>query len=368
MPPTRARPARCPRQRWRVVSQAPPNPFLTVRPEWLATCQEEILLPEQPIVDTHHHLFDRADWRYLLDGLLEDTGSGHRIVATVYVQARTMYRADGPEAMRPVGETEFANGVAAMTASGRYGEIRVGAGIVAFADFMHGAAVRPLLEAHLLAGGGPGGRLRGIRQITMWDADAEHRLSFYPVSERMMDTPDFRAGFAELAPLGLSFDACLHFPQLPELGRLARAFPETAIVLDHCGGLLGVGSYAGRNDENFAVWLAGMRDLARCPNVTVKLGGLGSRHCGFGFADQPQAPSSAQLAAAWSPWMTTSIELFGAERCMFESNFPVDKGSYSYAVGWNAMKRIAAGANADERDALFRRSAAAAYRLALPAG
>ncbi len=334
--------------------------YLDVRPDWLAATQEEALEPGLPIVDPHHHLWDRPGWRYLLDDILADIRSGHDIRATVFVQARAMHRADGPEEMKPVGETEFANGVAAMCASGIYGDVRVCAGIVGYADLRLGAAIRPVLEAHVAAGGG---RFRGIRHIATWDPDPAMLNPAYTPAEDMLDSDAFRAGFAQLAPLGLSFDAWLSFLQLPRLTALARAFPATPIVLDHCGGILGIGRYEGKRDEVFAAWSGHMRELASCPNVMVKLGGLGMRLPGFGFEERDRAPSSAELAEAWRPWMESCIGMFGASRCMFESNFPVDKGGFAYANGWNAMKLIAAGASEAEKADLFRRSAARFYRL-----
>ncbi|MGG5822423.1 amidohydrolase family protein [Falsiroseomonas sp. HW251] len=339
-----------------------------VREDWLATTVEPAIEPALPIVDPHHHLwdspgrYDRPGWRYLLDELLADvTGSGHDIRATVYVQStRSFLRADGPEAMRGVNETEFANGVGAMCASGRYGAIRVCAGIVGVADLRLGDAVRPVLEAHIRAGGE---RFRGIRDIATWDPDPALLNPAYTPPEDMLNSPGFRAGIAQLHALGLSFDAWLYFHQIPRLVSLARAFPALPIVLNHCGGILGIGRYAGRREEVFAAWSAHLRDLATCPNVMMKLGGLGMRLPGFGFEERGRAPSSAELAQAWKPWMETIIELFGASRCMFESNFPVDKGGFAYGIGWNAMKRIASGASEAEKADLFRRSAARFYRL-----
>jgi predicted TIM-barrel fold metal-dependent hydrolase len=220
--------------------------------------------------------------------------------------------------------------------------------------------VRPVLEAHIRAGGD---RFRGIRHIAAWDPDPSLLNPAYTPAEDMLESPGFRAGFAHLAPLGLSFDAWLYFHQIPRLVSLARAFPGTSIVLNHCGGILGIGRYAGKRDEVFAAWSANLRELAACPNVMVKLGGLGMRLPGFGFEERSQAPSSIELAEAWRPWMETCIGLFGAARCMFESNFPVDKGGFAYGIGWNAMKRIAGGASDAEKADLFRRSAARFYRL-----
>jgi len=321
---------------------------------------EEILDPGQTIVDAHHHLFDRPGSRYLLDDFVQDLHSGHNVVATVLVQARAAYRTSGPEELRPLGETEFACRIADEAAT-RIGP-NVCAGIVGFANLMRGDAVRPVLESHLTAGQG---RFRGIRHILAWDADARLLNPVYPTTEDMTANPDFRSGFAQLATLGLSFDAWLFFHQIPRLTALARAFPEVPIGLDHCGGILGIGAYQGARHAIFTAWRLALRDLAECPNVMCKIGGLGMALSGFGFENAARASSSPQLANAWRPYVESCIELFGTTRCMFESNFPVDQVSYSYPTGWNAMKHIVAGASAEEKDNLFRRSAANFYRLAL---
>jgi L-fuconolactonase len=341
-------------------SAATHSNYLAVREDWLEQHQEAVLEPDLPIVDPHHHLWDRPDWRYMLPDLLADLNRGHNVIATVFVQCRAFHRADGPEPMRPVGETEFVNGVAAMSASGRYGPAKVCAGIVGHADLMLGAAVREVLEAHIAAGGG---RFRGIRHISVWDEDPVLMNPAYNPPRGMLGEARFREGFARLAPLDLSFDAWLLHPQIGELAALAHAFPETRIVLDHVGGPVGIQRFAGRREEVFKTWAAAVRELATCPNVHVKLGGLGMRVNGFGFEAQATPPSSEQLAAAWQPTIETCIEAFGATRCMFESNFPVDKGSYGYVVCWNTFKRLAAGAGAAEKAALFAGTAARFYRL-----
>ena len=338
-----------------------PTPHLPVRPEWLARRQEEILEPELPIVDPHHHLVDRDNTgRYLLPDLLADTGTGHNITATVYLEWLSMYRAGGPVDMRPVGEIEFANGVAAMAASGVYGKTRVCAGIVGYADLMLGARVEPVLEAMVMAGGD---RFRGIRYISASHPDADARGSSVNRPAGLLLDRRVREGFARLHPLGLSFDAWMYHTQLGELADLARAFPETPIVLNHVGGPIGIGPYAGRRDEVFAAWRSSITELARCANVHVKLGGLGMRLFGFDFHTAELPPSSEQLAAAWRPYIETCIAAFGPDRAMFESNFPVDKGSGGYPVFWNAFKRIAAGCSADEKAALFAGTASRFYRL-----
>ncbi len=346
------------------ASAAPPSPtYLPVRQAWLDRRTEPILEPELPIVDPHHHLWDRPGWRYLLDELLADTSSGHNVVATVYVQARAMYRATGAEEMRPVGETEFINGVAAMSASGIYGKTSHCAGIVGHADLTLGSRVEPVLAAHIRAGGD---RFRGIRHITAWDADASLRNPAYSPPRGLLGDKAFREGFAVLGRLGLSFDAWLYHPQIGELADLARAFPATRIVLNHVGGPIGIGAYAGKRDEVFGGWAKSIKTLAACPNACVKLGGLGMRMGGFGFHEQPEPPSSEALAAAWRPYVETCIAAFGASRCMFESNFPVDKGSYGYPVFWNACKLLAKGASKTDKADLFAGAAARFYRLDMP--
>jgi predicted TIM-barrel fold metal-dependent hydrolase len=334
--------------------------YLPVRDDWLARRSEAILEPELPIVDPHHHLWERPDWRYMLDDLLADTNSGHNIIATVFLQCRSMHRASGPEAFRPVGETEFVNGVAAMSASGGYGPTKICAGIVGHVDLRNGEKSRDVLEAHIRAGGD---RFRGIRHITAYDPDSALMNPAYAPPPGLMYDETFRKGFACLAPLNLSFDAWLYHPQIGDLTALAQAFPGTPICLNHIGGPLAIGSYAGRRAEIFAEWSKSIRALAACPNVVVKLGGMAMRLNGWDFHTKPEPPSSEELAAAWKPYVETCIEAFGASRCMFESNFPVDKGSYGYAPFWNACKILAKGATAAEKTALFSGTAARFYRL-----
>jgi predicted TIM-barrel fold metal-dependent hydrolase len=332
------------------------------RPDWLALRQEEILEPARPIVDPHHHLWDRGGQRYLIEEIAADIASGHNIIATVYVEARSMYRAQGPEALRPVGEVEFANGAAAMSASGGYGPAAVCAGIVGHVNLLLGDDARPVLEAEIAAGQG---RFRGIRHSSAWDADADVAGMYATRPKGLLLDSTFRKGFACLAPLGLSFDAWLFHPQIGELVDLARAFPDTRIVLDHCGGPAGIGSYANRREEIFSGWKASILEVARCPNVTVKLGGLGMRLLGFDFHERPMPPSSEELAAAWRPYVETCIEAFGPARAMFESNFPPDKGQCSYQVIFNAFKRVAAPYSETEKTALFSKTAIDFYRLKL---
>ena len=327
--------------------------------QWLEQVQEEILEPELPICDPHHHLWDSPQSRYLLEELLADTGSGHNVVSTVFVECTSMYRADGEAAMRPVGETEFVNGVAAASASGAYGETRACLGIVSYADLTRGAAVGEVLDAHM----GVTERFKGIRHAAGWDPSAEVRNSHTDPFEHLYLDSTFREGFAELGKRGLSFDAWLYHHQISELTELARAFPETTIIFDHFGGPLGIGPYAGKRAEIFAKWSEDVSELARCENVVAKLGGLVMPINGFGLHKREQPPTSDELVKLTSDYYRHAMDCFGPSRCMFESNFPVDKQSCSYPVLWNAFKKLAAGFSAAEKADLFHDTAARAYRL-----
>src|ERR1700760_3667298 len=330
------------------------------REDWLAQHTEEIIDPARPIVDPHHHLWDRGGLRYMFEEMTDDVASGHNILPPVYVYCRSMYRASGPEAFRPVGEVEFANGVAAMAASGGYGKTLVCAGIVSHVNLLLGDGAKPVLEAEIVAGNG---RYRGIRHSSAWDAEADVASMYATRPQGLLLDSTFRKGFACLAPLGLSFDAWLFHPQLGEVTDLARAFPDTQIVLDHCGGPVGLGRFAGHREETFKVWKASILEVAECPNVNVKLGGLAMRLLGFDFHERPMPPTSEQAATAWRPYIETCIEAFGPQRCMFESNFPPDKGQCSYQVIFNAFKRIAAQYSEAEKTALFSATATEFYRL-----
>ena len=341
---------------------------------------EVILEPDLPIIDPHHHLWDRSAAntgdlppprhgfeamlrkvpRYLFDELLADMRSGHNVIGTVYMECGAMYRQGGDPAFRPVGETEFVNGVGAMSASGTYGDVRACAGIVGHVDMTLGEGARAVLEAHIAAGGG---RFRGIRHSASYDADP---AVLGPLAHRppgLYRSEAFRAGIAQLAPLGLSFDAWLLEPQLGDLIDLALAFPDTTIILDHVGTPLGLGVYAGRRAERYGAWLESIRALAALPNVNVKVGGLAMVFPGFdSYLADPVAHSTA-IAEEWRPYVEPVVEAFGARRCMFESNFPVDSGTCPYDVLWNAFKVVAAGCSADDKTALFSDTARRVYRL-----
>lgn len=327
--------------------------------DWLAQVREEIIDPDRPIVDPHHHLWDFPESRYLLDELLADVNSGHSVVATVFVECASMYRAEAPEPFAPVGETEFVNGIAAMSASGGYGATRACAGIVGFADLTLGARVGEVLDRHLERSD----RFRGIRHAAGWDADERVRNSHTNPPQGLLLDRTFREGMKELAKRRLSFDAWLYHPQIPELTDLARAHPEVTIIFDHFGGPLGIGPYEGRREEIFRQWEQDVAELARCPNVYAKLGGLVMPINGFEFHKRDRPATSDEIVAATGRYYRHAIECFGAERCMFESNFPVDKRSCSYHVLWNAFKKLVADASEPEKQRLFHDTAAEVYRL-----
>jgi L-fuconolactonase len=339
--------------------QAYPHPH--VRTDWLDRVREEIIEPDLPIVDPHHHLWhDRPSGRYLMEELLADLNSGHNIVATVFMQCGWMHRPDGPDYFRPVHETEVVNAVAVLAASGAYGHRLACAGIVGFAD-LRNPDLGAVLDAHVTAGGG---RFRGIRHIVAWDDSIVPTTSVVPPPGLIHD-PAFLRGVRHLGERGFSFDAWLYHPQLKDLLTIARAAPGTPIVIDHVGGPLGGGPFRGRRDEVFKVWSADMKALAGCPNVYVKLGGLAMPVNGFDYHNDALPPSSSRMAEDWTPYFETCIALFGADRCMFESNFPVDKGMCGYPVLWNAFKLIAASATPSEKAALFHDTAARFYKLPL---
>jgi predicted TIM-barrel fold metal-dependent hydrolase len=337
------------------ASQAP------VRVDWLARHTEEILEPDLPIVDPHHHLWERPGYRYLFPELLADIGSGHKIEATLFEQANSMYRASGPEELKSLGETEFVSGVAAMSDSGRYGPTRCVAGIVGYVDLRLGSRAKGLLEKHISVSDG---RLRGVRNGSTWSDDPVLKTFGNAAGPGLYLDKNFREGFAALAALDLAFDAWLFQTQLGDVIDLAAAFPQARIVLNHVGGPVAIGPYAGKREEAFGAWRAQIEKFASYPNTYVKLGGLGMKMIGFDFFERPEPPSSQDLEKAWRPYIETCIAAFGPQRAMFESNFPVDKGTCSYQVLWNAFKRIAAGHSRDEKLALFGGAARKAYRLA----
>jgi predicted TIM-barrel fold metal-dependent hydrolase len=311
---------------------------------------EEPLWPELPVCDAHHHLWEHASSIYMMPEFTADTGSGHRVVRTVFVECGSGYKEDGPLEFRPVGETEF---VVRADPSGTV------AGIIGHAD-LRVPGIADVLAAHIEAGAG---RFRGVRQVSAWNASPEIRPGHTNPPPGLLGDGAFRSGFAALGRAGLSFDAWLYHPQLPELADLARSQEGVPIVIDHLGGPLGIGPYRDHRNDVLAVWRSGMQELAAFPNVFLKLGGIGMPIFGMGWHKQPDPTTSEALAAAWAAEIRWCIEQFGVERCMFESNFPVDKPSCTYVVLWNAFKRIVMSASSNEKEALFHETAAKVYRL-----
>ena len=330
----------------------------TPRNTWLELTVEDPIEPDMPILDPHHHFWERPGDVYLLENLLADTRSGHRVNQTVFVECHSMYRTEGPEEMRSVGEVEFVEGIAAANVVAG-GETAVAAGIVGNADLMLGDGVAPVLEALAEAGKG---RFKGIRCTAAWDASPEITTA-RANSAGMLANAEFRKGLACLDRMGLSFDCIVYHPQLREVADMARAFPDLTIILNHVGRPLGIGPYAGRREELMPEWRAGIDAVAECPNVVMKVGGLGNPISGFDWHQRPFPPGSGEIVTASEPYYLYSIEKFGADRCMFESNFPVDKQSCSYTVCWNAFKRLAKDFTASEQADLFHNTAARAYRL-----
>jgi predicted TIM-barrel fold metal-dependent hydrolase len=331
---------------------------LAIRPEWLARVQEPILDPDQPIIDAHHHLWDAPGRRYLFDEYLADLDTGHRILATVFVQCHSMYRSFGPEALRPVGETEFVAGAAARSESGMYGPTRMCAAIVGSLDPFLGDGVQPVLEAHLRAGGG---RFRGIRLRTAHDPSPEVHL--LPTPAGVLSDPRTHAAIARIGLAGLSLDLWCFHTQMQEVIAVCRAFPDITMVIDHIAGPIGIGPYRGRQEEVIADWRRSIRTLAALPNTVMKIGGLGMRFTGFDFHLRDEPPGSDELVRVWSPYVETCIDAFGPGRCIFESNFPVDKAMFGYAVMWNAFKKIAARYTRAEAAAMLCGNAARVYRI-----
>ena len=319
---------------------------------WLALREEAVIDPDTPIVDPHHHLWDRGGHTYLPAQFAQDA-AGHHLIASAYVECRFRYHDSGPEHLRPVGETAF---VAKQAAAFGHG---IASAIVAFADLSLGDAVDAVLDAHADAAGG---RLRGVRYSTAWDADPAIHAA-YPTRAGMLREASVQAGARRLARRGLVFDAWGYFHQLGDVADLARACPDLTIVVNHAGGILGIGAYANQRDEVFTHWRTALQSLGPLPNVVLKFGGLAMPLAGFAWRRLPTPPGSEALATAWRPYFDTCLEVFGPARCMFESNFPVDRSGCSYTVLWNAFKRLSAALGDDERRALLSGTAQRIYAV-----
>ena len=326
---------------------------------WLNLVREDAIDPEREIIDPHHHL-----WRvsglptYVLEDLWQDTQSGHNIVKTVFMECGAEYRADGPEHLRVVGETEFVRGLAMASAGQGKAEI---AGIIGHADLdQDESLLREILQRHEHAGGG---LFRGIRHGGAHDPGKNLGwLNATPHAD-LFQRDAFRRGVNVLGELGYTYDSWHYHFQNDAFADLAEAAPQTTIVLDHFGTPCGVGDYAGRAAEVFSQWQASISRLAECPNVVAKIGGLAMPVNGFDWNNRDVPPTSDEVVNAQRGYYQHTIDAFGPDRCMFESNFPVDKLSLSYNVYWNAMKKIAAQYSAEEQQQMFYGTAQRIYRL-----
>jgi len=344
------------------IDKKTPNPHLPVKQQWLDLIKEDAVDSSLPMIDPHHHLWNHEGKPYMINELLADINTGHNIVATVAVEARAIYRNSGNPDFAPLGEVEFINGIAAMSASGEFGHTQVAAGIVGHANLLIGEKVQAVLDAQISAASS---RFKGIRMSSIWHPDPSASASLTKPPEGLLLDSQFRTGFKQLTQSNLSFDAWLYHTQIDELIDLVKHFDQTTIILNHTGGPNGIGPFANRRQEVFDQWRVSMKKLAQYPNVYTKVGGMGMKVFGFDFADKPLPPTSDELLSQWKPYIDSCIEIFGSNRCMFESNFPVDKGTCSYAVLWNCFKKATLGLSVDEKRELFFGTANKAYRLNL---
>lgn len=335
---------------------------------WLATLNEPVVEPDLPIIDAHHHLWKGygkpVPWQpdYWIDEFARDLFAGHNVIASVFVECGYGYRTDGPAPLRPVGEVESFDRFAADFAAKHGTRTRPCAGIVGFADLRLGHAVEATLEAQVRASPR---RFRGIRQIVNWDPSPDVRYPGFEMKPGLMRDATFQQGFSRLEQFGLSFDAWLFHPQLPDLIALAGRFPYTPIVIDHFGGPVGVGPYAGRRAEIFELWKKDIATLAKLPNTYVKLGGISMEHGGFHWHERPTPPTSDDFVAATRDYFRHAIESFTPGRCLFESNAPVDQISFGYVTLWNGLKKVSAEYGPAERTAMFSGNARRIYRLGI---
>lgn len=329
------------------------SPHHKVRHDWLSLVDEPVIAPDQPILDAHHHLWDRPQDRYLASDFVQDAQDGHDVRASLFIQCTTGYLKDGPVEMRPVGEIETV-----LNWSENHTNFPIG--IVAFADLQLGESVEPVIVALKEASEG---KLCGIRNKTAYHSSAALRSNPIPAPKGLLLSTDFIKGAKALSNHGLCLDIWAYQTQLDEVRALARAVPKLKIVVDHCGGPLGAGPYNKHAPDVFGNWRNGLSKIAELPNVQIKIGGFGLSVFGYDYATKNKPPLSKQLAEDWAPYVETCIELFSPKRAMFESNFPVDKGQFSYRALWNAFKRLTNSENKTTCDDLFWRTAAHCYGI-----
>lgn len=345
----------------------PSSPFTGPRPpddRWLGKAlPEAVIEPGLPIIDPHVHFWVLpSGYRYFLEDFAQDVAScGHNIEATVFVECNSMYRKAGPSHLQCVGETEFAVGMAAMAASGKYTSTRAAEGIIGFTDLASGERAAQALDAQIAAANG---RLKGIRQRAKWDPDPAVRGAMHAQGPGLYLQPEFAQGIEMLVARGLMFEASIFHTQIADVTALARAHPDCSIVVNHSGSPVGHSSYAGKDADVHARWMAGMRELAQCPNVSIKMGGLLMCLGNFDYTAAPRPPTSEELVSLWRPYIEPCVELFGATRCMVSSNFPVEKAGVPYGTVWNMFKRLMAGCSADEKRLVFAETARRVYGLA----
>jgi len=334
------------------------GPHATIREDWLARHVEPVLDPEQPILDAHHHLWDRPGSRYRCEEFLADLANGHNVCASIYVQCRTGYRTDGPETLRSVGEVDTIRRWARDADTSVY-PVK----LIAHADLLLGAQARAQIEALVDAGEGT---VCGIRNTTAHHPDPRLVSNPKPAPAGLLKADTFLKGAAEVAKAGLVLDVWAYQTQLDEVFDLAKVNPDLTVVIDHLGGPLGAGPYRDNPSAHFVAWRAGVERLAQLPNTRMKIGGFGLMVMGKDYHLSEIPPSSEKIADDWAAHLDVCLNAFGANRAMFESNFPVDKGMFAYSVLWNAFKRLARPLTADERTAMFHGTAAATYGIKFP--
>tara|TARA_B100001142_G_scaffold213228_1_gene211339 strand:+ start:1885 stop:2913 length:1029 start_codon:yes stop_codon:yes gene_type:complete len=329
--------------------------------DWLAQVKEEIINPELPIIDPHHHLWNgdnqlASSFPYLIDNLSEDTNSGHNIVGTIFMECAQGYYHEGEDKYKPIGETEYVMKV--IKDSKKTSNSANIIGIISFADLMLGSEVKDVLNQHILIGEG---LFKGIRHAAGWDQSNEiHNSHSNPIKNIYYD-PSFRKGAEELIKLNLTFDAWHYHNQISDLSIFAKDYPELTIIHDHFGGPLGVGPYQGKKQEIFKKWKDDISQLSENKNVHSKLGGLAMPVNGWNFHKQDKPATSDQIIEMHYDYYLHAIECFGVDRCMFESNFPVDRRSISYHVLWNAFKKMVSNYSNEDKNKLFFQNAKDIY-------
>ncbi|MDB9998728.1 amidohydrolase [Alphaproteobacteria bacterium] len=340
------------------------SPHLPVRQEWLNQLIEDPILPNIPIIDPHHHLWDVGFGRYYIEELLEDiNSSGHNILSTVYIMSSSntkIYSKDGLEEFKPLTEIEFATSEGKRADLIPNNKVKVNASIVGCVDLTYGNKLKPVLEKAVNISEG---RLKGIRMLLASHTDPRISSGAVKSDLGLMLHPNFIDGAKCIQDANLSLDFWIYHTQLNEMEKIARALPDLTIILNHIGGPIHLGEYEGKQAATHREWRSAMMRLSRIPNINVKLGGLGMAVNGAKFHNSKFPPNSVQLSDVWKPWIYETIDMFGFDRCMFESNFPVDKGSCSYGALWNAFKVLAKDMSDDEINKLFSKNAAKIYKI-----